>query len=166
MKKIRLVIAKGIKIILKPPAIRDSQIDKTAKVCSGSNINYSSLGKYSYIGNDCYSYYAQIGKFCSIGDNCKIGTPSHPLSWASTSPVFYRGKNVLRKNYGNLLYEDIKQTQIGNDVWLGAGVYIKSGISIGNGAVIGMGSIVLHDVGPYEIWAGNPARFIRKRFSD
>lgn len=29
-----------------------------------------------------------------------------------------------------------------------------------------MGSVVTHDVGPYEIWAGNPARMIRKRFDD
>lgn len=40
------------------------------------------------------------------------------------------------------------------------------GITIGDGAVIGAGSIVTKDVGPYEIWAGNPARFIRKRFDD
>ena len=32
--------------------------------------------------------------------------------------------------------------------------------------MIGAGSIVTKDVGPYEIWAGNPARFIRKRFDD
>ena len=32
--------------------------------------------------------------------------------------------------------------------------------------VTGMGSIVTKDVGPYEIWAGNPARLIRKRFPD
>ena len=29
-----------------------------------------------------------------------------------------------------------------------------------------MGSIVTKDIGPYEIWAGNPAKFIRKRFDD
>jgi len=29
-----------------------------------------------------------------------------------------------------------------------------------------MGSIVTKDIGPYEIWAGNPARLIRKRFDD
>jgi len=40
------------------------------------------------------------------------------------------------------------------------------GGAIGDGAVIGAGSIVTKDVGPYEIWAGNPARFIRKRFDD
>lgn len=41
-----------------------------------------------------------------------------------------------------------------------------SGVHIADGAVIGAGSVVTKDVGPYEIWAGNPARFIRKRFDD
>ena len=44
--------------------------------------------------------------------------------------------------------------------------YHPEGVTIGDGAVIGAGSIVTKDVGPYEIWAGNPARFIRKRFDD
>ena len=43
---------------------------------------------------------------------------------------------------------------------------IKAGVKIGDGAVIGMGSIVTHDVGAYEIWVGNPARLIRKRFDE
>ena len=37
---------------------------------------------------------------------------------------------------------------------------------IKDGAVIGMGSVVTKDVGPYEIWGGNPAHLIGKRFSD
>lgn len=40
------------------------------------------------------------------------------------------------------------------------------GVTIGDGAVIEAGSIVTKDVGLYEIWAGNPARFIQKRFDD
>ena len=167
MIDIKLLIAKGMKIVLRPPAIRKSIIDITAKVCSGSSINYCELGRLSYIGNDCYCYHATIGQFCSIGDNCKIGSPSHPLKWVSTSPVFYKGKNCLKKNLGSLVYkEETLQTIIGNDVWIGAGVLIKSGVEISDGAVIGMGAVVVHNVGPYEIWAGNPARLIRKRFPD
>ena len=48
-------------------------------------------------------------------------------------------------------------------------VYVQlfgGGVHIADGVVIGAGSVVLKDVGPYEIWAGNPARFIRKRFDE
>ena len=55
---------------------------------------------------------------------------------------------------------------MGNDVWIGEGCKVKAGIRIDNGAILGMGSVLTKDVGPYEIWAGNPARFIRKRFDD
>lgn len=58
-----------------------------------------------------------------------------------------------------------KITTIGNDVWIGANVLLKTGITVGNGAVIGMGSVVTHDVPPYAIVAGNPARVIQMRFS-
>ena len=55
---------------------------------------------------------------------------------------------------------------IGNDVWIGSKCLIKSGVIIGDGAIIGMGSVVTHNVPPYEIWAGNPARRIRSRFDE
>ena len=55
---------------------------------------------------------------------------------------------------------------IGNDVWIGERALIKAGVHIGNGAVIGMGSIVTHDVLPYEIVGGNPAKHIRFRFEN
>jgi serine acetyltransferase len=40
------------------------------------------------------------------------------------------------------------------------------GIKIADGAVIGARSGVTKNVEPYEVWAGNPAKLIRKRFSD
>lgn len=43
-------------------------------------------------------------------------------------------------------------------MWIGAGVTVLSGITIGVGAVVGAGSVVTHDIPPYEIWAGNPAK--------
>ena len=69
-------------------------------------------------------------------------------------------------NFSNNDYNPYKETVIGNDVWIGTHCLIKSGVTIADGAVIGMGSVVTKDVGPYEIWAGNPAKLIRKRFDD
>lgn len=51
---------------------------------------------------------------------------------------------------------------IGNDVWIGAGAIILNGVTIGDGAVIGCGSVVIRDVAPHTIVAGNPAKPINK----
>jgi acetyltransferase-like isoleucine patch superfamily enzyme len=159
------LISKFIKKI-HVPAIKNSYISKTARVCSGSHIVNVKLGKYSYISNFCTIINVQIGNFCSIADNCIIGGASHPIGWVSTSPVFHKGKNIMNRNFSQHEYRAYKETVIGNDVWIGSNCLIKSGIRIGDGAVIGMGAVLTKDVGEYEIWAGNPARFIRKRFND
>ena len=60
-----------------------------------------------------------------------------------------------------------KTLVIGNDVWCGYGVIITNKCTkIGNGAVIAAGSVVTHDVPPYAIVAGNPARVLRYRFDE
>ncbi len=55
---------------------------------------------------------------------------------------------------------------LGDDVWVGINVIICSGITIGQGAVIGAGSVVTKDIPPYSIAVGNPAKVIKKRFSE
>ena len=57
-------------------------------------------------------------------------------------------------------------TVIEDDVWIGYGSIILSGIRIGTGSIIAAGSVVTHDVSPYSIWAGVPARKIANRFSE
>lgn len=160
------VIAKGLRFVLQPPTLTNCRLHKNTNVSPGTQLSSVSLGKYSYIGYDCFAVNAEIGMFCSIADSCRIGGAEHPISRVSTSPVFHEGTNCLKKNYAKFPIEEPKDTKIGNDVWIGAASVIKSGVTIGNGAVVGMGSVVTHDIGPYEIWAGVPARFIRKRFSD
>lgn len=160
------IIAKIIRRICNPCAITESQIDMKAKICSGSQINYSSVGRYSYIGHNCFVLRAHVGSFCSIADSCHIGGAMHPICRVSSSPVFSAGKNILKKNFEHFPEEIANDIYIGSDVWIGAGVIVKSGVVIGNGSVIGAGSVVTKDVPPYEIWAGNPAHKIRSRFSD
>lgn len=153
-------------IRLRGKAIRNSQIDKTSKIFYGCNIVGSSFGRYSYCGGDCWIINTEVGNFCSIGTNVRIGGAAHPIDWVSTSPVFHSGRNILNHHFAEIPFEVGKKTVIGNDVWIADGVFVKAGIQIGDGAVIGMGSVVTHDVGAYEIWAGNPAKKIRNRFDE
>lgn len=68
--------------------------------------------------------------------------------------------------YGAVMREQPLTKQsivIGDDVWIGANVTVLDGVTIGNGAVIGSGSVVTHNVRPYSVNVGNPARLIRMR---
>lgn len=55
---------------------------------------------------------------------------------------------------------------IGNRAWIAYGALVLPGVSIGEGAVVGAGSVVTHDVPPFSIVAGNPARIIGQRRPD
>lgn len=167
MKKFFLKVKYGISRFFgfRPRAVINSFIDKKAKVGHGTQFVNSSIGKYSYVF-DSAVICADIGAFCSIAGHCVIGGGKHPVSWVSTSPVFYSGKNCLKTVFSENEFTEYEKTGIGNDVWIGSNCLIKGGVKIGDGAIIGMGSVVTHDVPPYEIWAGNPAKLIRKRFDD
>ena len=141
-------------------------VDKTSAICSGVRFYRGKIGRYSYIGNNSFVIDTDIGSFTSISTDCYIGGASHPVNWVSTSPVFHKWENIMKKNFSKHEFEIFKRTNIGNDVWIGNRVMLKAGVNIGDGAIIGMGSIVTKDIGAYEIWAGNPAKFIRKRFDD
>ena len=131
------------------------------------------LGKYSYIGDDC-RINANIGRFCSISSNVKTIEGRHPIKFISTSPVFYSKEKqcgysfVEKKYFEEIQYANVEEKKaciIGNDVWIGENVLIKSGVTVGNGAIIAMGAVVVHNVEPYSIVGGIPARIIKRRFS-
>lgn len=149
----------------KPVSIKNSTISKDAAVGNGAQIVDSTVGKYTYI-YESKLIATDVGSFCSIAADCTIGGGSHPCDWVSSSPVFYSGKNCMRKNFSANEYDEYKRTRIGNDVWIGSKCLIKGGVKIEDGAIVGMGSVVTHDIPAYEIWAGNPAKRIRKRFDD
>src|SRR5262249_1703810 len=52
--------------------------------------------------------------------------------------------------------------RIGSNVWIGFDSCILPGVTIGDGAIVGARSVVVNDVEPYTVVAGNPARFIRR----
>lgn len=105
-----------------------------------------------------------IGSYCSIHWDVEIFRGgNHRIDWAAIYGFkvlagydVETGETVISK--GDVV--------IGNDCWIGRTATILSGVRVGDGAVIGAKSVVTKNVGPYEIWAGNPARLIKKRFTD
>lgn len=105
-----------------------------------------------------------IGKYCSIASSgaqfMMCGTQGHNYDWIAVHPL------VGIDNVGFPGHKWKGDTVIGNDVWLGFESLIMPGIKIADGAVIAARAVVTKDIGPYEIWGGNPAQFIKKRLSD
>lgn len=96
-----------------------------------------------------------VKKSVIIGDNVLIGggvkiydSDFHPLSYE---------KRMREKNDGKSLGVIIK-----NGAFIGAHSIILKGVTIGERSIIGAGSVVTKDVPDREIWAGNPARLIRR----
>ena len=127
------------------------------------------LGDYSYIVNDSDIAYATIGKFCSIAAMTRINPGNHPMERASQSHFTYRASMYFpgEADYEGLFaWRRAHRVTIGHDVWIGHGAIVLPGRNVGSGAVVAAGAIVTRDVPDYTIVAGNPARPIRKRFSD
>jgi acetyltransferase-like isoleucine patch superfamily enzyme len=160
---LKSIISKILKKI-RLSSIRQSEIHASSKVESGSSIYFSTFDRYSFCGYDCDIYYAEIGSFTSIANQVIIGGARHPMEWVGMSPVFYTGRDSVRKKFSTHSLDTVPITSIGHDVWIGHSAIILSGIKIGNGAVVGAGSVVTKDVPPYGVVVGNPAKLIRYRF--
>lgn len=109
-----------------------------------------------YVGASCIAIVCNnkvtIGNHVKIGGNVVIyDTDFHSLNSADR----------------NSLIEDITlaKTQpvvIEDHVFIGAHSIILKGVTVGKHSIVGAGSVVTKNIAPSEIWAGNPAKFIRK----
>ncbi|TAF65832.1 MAG: antibiotic acetyltransferase [Cytophagales bacterium] len=108
-----------------------------------------------------------IGKFCMLASGVSfiMNGANHLTEAISTYPFAIFGKDWADAMDGKK-YPHKGDTIVGNDVWIGHEATIMPGINIGDGAIIATKSVVTQDVPPYAIVGGNPAKIIRKRFSE
>ena len=131
-----------------------------------------------------YPLATRIGRYCSINGTARIWN-NHPLGYITTSPLLdhrafcnYEGyvrRREFCQKYGsyfeNHSFENSplranQPVEIGNDVWIGANAIILPGVKICDGVVVAAGAVVTHDIEPYAIVGGIPAKLIKKRFDD
>lgn len=108
-----------------------------------------------------------IGKFCMIASDVKfiMNGANHLTNSLTTYPFAIFGKGWENAMDGKS-YPQKGDINIGNDVWIGYNATIMAGVNIGDGAIIATNSTVTKDVEPYTIVGGNPAKELKKRFSE
>jgi acetyltransferase-like isoleucine patch superfamily enzyme len=109
------------------------------------------LGDYVFVGTGCeldVALSVEIGPYTLLAPQVFITDHAHNIA---------RGARIGAQGITS------KKVVIGQDVWIGTKAVIMAGVTIGDGAVVGAGSVVTHDVAPYAIVAGVPARQIGTR---
>lgn len=137
------------------------------KVYREAKLTNVKLGRMSYVAEGARVGNCTIGAFSCIGPQSLIGgLGTHPTQLVSISPAFYSpqcqaGRTFVQKSYFN----ELPETILGNDVWVGARAIILDGCRIGDGVIVAAGAVVTKDVPAYTIVGGVPAKPIRSRFS-
>ena len=139
-------------------------IDKSVVLGKNSIIKKVKIGKFSGINDNCLIVNTQILNYVNIANNVTVGPRNHIFSNFTTHDFIYeKNEYIAIANKG--CFEGFFN-KIGNDVWIGCHSIIVTGVEIGNGAVVAAGSVVTKSVPPYAVVGGNPAKFIKWRFSE
>lgn len=110
------------------------------------------IGSGTWIGQQCFLHSAgniRIGKNVGIGPGVKIITSYHSGK-DNSKPIIH-----TELEFKEVVLED------GCDIGMNAS--ILPGVKIGKGSQIGAGAVVTNDVPDHEVWAGVPAKFLKKR---
>lgn len=126
------------------------QIMDYAFIDAGNSLK---IGKYSTITWHCL---IEGGANIFIGDRVFIGPGSKVLSSTYELNGYYAIEHIPDDAYG-ICYGDIT---IHNDAYIGANSIILPGVTIGEGAVVGASSLVNHNLKPWGIYFGSPAKLI------
>lgn len=108
-----------------------------------------------------------IGKFCMIASGVTfiMNGANHLTAATSAYPFAIFGHGWEHAMEGRT-YPTKGDTVIGNDVWIGYNATIMAGVHIGDGAIIATNATITKNVPAYTIVGGNPAKEIKKRFSE
>ena len=143
----------------------DNRSDLDIHIKSGSKINYGSfvVGRNTIINGAIQSKNGNVflGQFIAGGYNIEFIAGNHLLQLPNLQIALQKKiDGGTRKSYIDRGFIDI-----GNNVWIGDNAVFLNNITVGDGAVIGSGAVVTHDVPPFAVVAGVPAKIIKYRYT-
>lgn len=113
------------------------------------------------------------GQTLKAGQNCKIGhgsildtrgpiTIGRDVFFGHRVMVLTGGHDVYKFGSARKASKTTRPVTIGDGVWVCSGAILCPGVTIGEHAVIGPGAVVMRNVPPYAVVAGNPAQVVRR----
>jgi acetyltransferase-like isoleucine patch superfamily enzyme len=148
----------------------DVKLGKDVKLADFINLYGCEIGDETKVGP-----FVEVQKNASIGSRCKIQSHTFICEGVNIGNHCFVGHGVMFINdkYPSATNPDgsmqtdedweVVPTYVEDFAVIGSGATILCGVRIGRGSIVGAGSVVTRDIPPDEIWAGNPARFLRKR---
>ena len=127
---------------------------------------FTNIYPTALIGRDnSIGAYTEIDSGVTIGDRNRIGAYCFIPACVNIGSDCFIGPRVTFTNdkYPPAGKPKWEYTFIEDKASIGAGVTILPGITVRKGALVGAGSVVTHDIPENEVWAGNPAKFMRKK---
>jgi sugar O-acyltransferase (sialic acid O-acetyltransferase NeuD family) len=145
-------------------------------ICIGSPRDHTARARVARrLGLPPDRYATVVHPSVSAGAGCTVGPGSVLLAHTVLTADTTVAAHVAVMPHVVLTHDDVVEpyvtiasgARLGGGVrlaegcYVGAGALVREGVTIGAGALVGMGSVVLRDVPPGEVWAGNPARRLR-----
>ena len=154
----------------------DSKERLNPSIVLGNDMTINSGQKYNPIGGDSCTILRTVGNGkIKIGDRVGISNAAI-VAFSDISigndVLIGGGVKIYDSDFHSLSYSDritdpylnirTKPIKIEDGAFIGANTIILKGVTIGKRSVVGAGSVVRENIPDDEIWAGNPAKFIRR----
>lgn len=148
--------------------LRKVRVGADVKIFNFVNAYECEIGEGSKVGS-----FVELQKGVKIGKNCKISSHSFICEgveledgvFVGHSVTFINDRSPRAINADGSFKTDkdwtLECTKVKKGAGIGSGTTIMCGITIGEGAIVGAGSVVIKDVKPHTVVAGNPARYVR-----
>lgn len=147
---------------IRPVATRNVTCGENVVIYEPANLYDCTLGDNVFIGP-----FVEIQGNTRIGDNSKIQSHTFICEYVTVGRDCFIGHGVMfandmfREGKPNADRESWGRITIGNNVSIGSGATILA-VSICDGVVIGAGSVVTRSIEEKGVYAGNPARLLRR----